>query len=218
MVGREFQVLLVLLRAVVAPREGEDQWIVVLELAEPAHRGGVIRQCVVGEGATGSDVGSPGSPAASWREPSAPPPPRPALRAAATPRRPRAARRPSSRAPRTRPTARPSTKRWRSRSPDRAPPRHRPPPSRPSAAAPPETSPPTFRATATRSPSPSPTAPPSRSTSTPRSTSTTTAAPAAERAVGGASADWPHPLGPDSRSPRDRYVGGAPCVAGRHAV
>ena len=40
----ELQVLLVLLRAVVAPRQGEDQRVVALELAQRAHGAGVIRQ------------------------------------------------------------------------------------------------------------------------------------------------------------------------------
>ena len=61
-VRSELQVLLVLLRAVVAPRQCEDQRVVALELAELAYRVGVIRQGVVGEDSAGSDVGSHGSP------------------------------------------------------------------------------------------------------------------------------------------------------------
>ena len=59
-VRRQLEVLLVLLRAVVAPGQGEDQGVVALELTELALRVGVIGQGVVGEGATGPDVGSHG--------------------------------------------------------------------------------------------------------------------------------------------------------------
>src|SRR3954449_1730204 len=56
--GGELEVLLVLLRAVVAAREREDQRIVALELAEPARRSRVIGQLVVREHAAGCDVGA----------------------------------------------------------------------------------------------------------------------------------------------------------------
>src|ERR1700724_1647505 len=55
-VGRQFQVLLMLFGAVVAARQGKDQRIAALQLAEPAHRAGVIRESVIGEGAAGPDV------------------------------------------------------------------------------------------------------------------------------------------------------------------
>src|SRR4051812_29303315 len=56
--GGELEVLLVLLGAVVAAREREDQRIVALELAEPARRSRVIGQLVVREHAAGCDVGA----------------------------------------------------------------------------------------------------------------------------------------------------------------
>ena len=52
----ELQMLLVLLRAVIAPRQREDQRVVALELAQPSHRVGVIRQSVVREGSARSDI------------------------------------------------------------------------------------------------------------------------------------------------------------------
>ena len=61
-VRRELKVLLVLLRAVAAPCQGEDQRVVTLQLAELAHRIGVIRQGVVRKGAAWFDVRSHGSP------------------------------------------------------------------------------------------------------------------------------------------------------------
>ena len=45
------ELLLVLFRAVVAAREREDQWVVALQLAEPAHGFGVVRQLAVGKDA-----------------------------------------------------------------------------------------------------------------------------------------------------------------------
>ena len=54
----QLEVLLVLLRAVMAPRQREDQRVVALELAQPAHRVGVIRQGEIRETTAGSDVGS----------------------------------------------------------------------------------------------------------------------------------------------------------------
>jgi hypothetical protein len=50
--------LLVLLRAVVAACEREDQRIAALDLAERADRAGVIGQRIVGEDAAGDDVGT----------------------------------------------------------------------------------------------------------------------------------------------------------------
>ena len=52
--------LLVLLRAVVAAREREDEGVVALQLAEPARDILVIGQLVVGEGGAGNDVGAHG--------------------------------------------------------------------------------------------------------------------------------------------------------------
>jgi hypothetical protein len=52
----QLQMLLVLLRAVVAARERQDQRVVALQLAEPAGRARVIRQLVVGEGGPGHHV------------------------------------------------------------------------------------------------------------------------------------------------------------------
>src|SRR5256885_13111424 len=57
----ELQMLLVLLRAVVAAREREDQRVVALQLAEPAWRARVIGQLVVGKAAAGRDVRTHGS-------------------------------------------------------------------------------------------------------------------------------------------------------------
>ena len=56
----ELEVLLVLLRAVVAAREREDQRVVALELAEPPGDVRVVGQLVVGERAAGGDVGAHG--------------------------------------------------------------------------------------------------------------------------------------------------------------
>ena len=56
--GREFEVLLVLLRAVVATRQGEDHRVVPLQLAQGADGLGVIGERVVGEHASGHDVGA----------------------------------------------------------------------------------------------------------------------------------------------------------------
>src|SRR3954463_16582705 len=55
-VGRELEVLLVLLGAVVPAREREDQGVVALDLAELSRKALVIGQLVVGEGAAGGDV------------------------------------------------------------------------------------------------------------------------------------------------------------------
>src|SRR5580700_4602025 len=55
-VGGQLEVLLVLFGAVVAARQGEDQRIAALKLAEFAHRAGVIRKGVIGEDAARSDV------------------------------------------------------------------------------------------------------------------------------------------------------------------
>src|SRR3954452_21646618 len=57
-VGGELVVLLVLLGAVVAAREREDQGIVALQLAEPARDVLVIGQLVIGERGAGDDVGA----------------------------------------------------------------------------------------------------------------------------------------------------------------
>ena len=54
----ELQMLLVLLRAVVAPREREDQRVVALQLAEPARRVRVIGQLVIGKRGSGHHVRS----------------------------------------------------------------------------------------------------------------------------------------------------------------
>ena len=56
--GREFQVLHVLLGAVVAAREREDQGFVALQLAELAGGFGVVGELVVGKGGAGDDVGA----------------------------------------------------------------------------------------------------------------------------------------------------------------
>jgi hypothetical protein len=57
--------LLVLLRAVKAASERQDQRIVPLQLAEPAGRFLVVGQLVVGEDPAGDDVGADGwTPAA----------------------------------------------------------------------------------------------------------------------------------------------------------
>ena len=53
--------LLVLLGAVVAAREREDQRVVALQLAEPPHGVRVVGQLVVGKDASGHDVGTYGS-------------------------------------------------------------------------------------------------------------------------------------------------------------
>ena len=58
---RQLEVLLVLLRAVVAAREREDHRIGALQLAELARGVGVIGQLVVGERAAGCDVGAHGT-------------------------------------------------------------------------------------------------------------------------------------------------------------
>ena len=55
-VRSELQVLLVFLRAVVAPRQCEDQRVVALDLTELAYRVGVVRQRVIGEDPTGFDI------------------------------------------------------------------------------------------------------------------------------------------------------------------
>src|ERR1700689_3864560 len=52
----ELQMLLVLLWAIVAARQREDQWIVALQLAELARGARVIGQFVVGENASGNDI------------------------------------------------------------------------------------------------------------------------------------------------------------------
>jgi len=52
----QLQMLLVLLRAVVSARKREDQWVIALQLAEPSRCARVIRQLVVGEGASGHDI------------------------------------------------------------------------------------------------------------------------------------------------------------------
>jgi hypothetical protein len=48
--------LLVLLRAVMAAREREDQRVIALQLAESAQCARVVGQLVVGKGASGHDV------------------------------------------------------------------------------------------------------------------------------------------------------------------
>src|SRR5436305_15089777 len=58
MVGRELEVLVVLLRAVVAAREREDHRVVALDLAEGARDPVVVGQLVVGERGAGDDVGA----------------------------------------------------------------------------------------------------------------------------------------------------------------
>src|SRR5271166_3591738 len=55
-VGRQLEVLLVLFGAVVAARQGEDQRIAALKLAELAHRTGVVRESVIRKDAARSDV------------------------------------------------------------------------------------------------------------------------------------------------------------------
>ena len=57
---RQLEVLLVLLRAVVAAGQREDQRVAALQLAERADDAGVVRERVVGEDATGNDVGTHG--------------------------------------------------------------------------------------------------------------------------------------------------------------
>jgi hypothetical protein len=59
--------LLVLLRAVVAAREGKDQRIVALQLAQAADGAGVVGQLVVGKGGSGNDVGTHDVPPSSSR-------------------------------------------------------------------------------------------------------------------------------------------------------
>src|ERR1700757_1327196 len=54
--GSEFQMLLVLLRAIVPARKREDQRIIALQLAQLAQRFSVIGQFVVGENASGGNV------------------------------------------------------------------------------------------------------------------------------------------------------------------
>src|ERR1700758_3899833 len=54
--GGEFQMLLVLLRAIVPARKREDQRIIALQFAELAQRFSVIGQFVVGENASGDNV------------------------------------------------------------------------------------------------------------------------------------------------------------------
>src|SRR5579862_8205166 len=54
--GGEFQMLLVLLRAIVPPRKREDQRIIALQFAQLAQRFSVIGQFVVGENASGGNV------------------------------------------------------------------------------------------------------------------------------------------------------------------
>jgi hypothetical protein len=49
-------VLLVLFGAVVAARQGEDQRIAALEVAELAHRAGVIRQSIIREDTARPDI------------------------------------------------------------------------------------------------------------------------------------------------------------------
>jgi hypothetical protein len=58
--GGELEVLLVLLGAVVAAREREDEGIVALELTQPAGDVRVVGQLVVRERAAGEDVGAHG--------------------------------------------------------------------------------------------------------------------------------------------------------------
>src|SRR5271166_5585743 len=55
-VGRQLEVLLVLFGAVVAARQGEDQRIAALKLAERTHRAGVVRESIIGEDSARSDV------------------------------------------------------------------------------------------------------------------------------------------------------------------
>ena len=52
----DFQMLLVLFRAIVAARQREDERIVALQLAEFAQFARVIGQFVVGENASGDDI------------------------------------------------------------------------------------------------------------------------------------------------------------------
>src|ERR1700756_3310084 len=54
--GGEFQMLLVLLRAIVPARKRKDQRIIALQLAELAQFARVIRQLVVGKNASGDNV------------------------------------------------------------------------------------------------------------------------------------------------------------------
>src|SRR5689334_11767263 len=71
-VGRQFEVLLVFLRAVVAAREGEDQRIAALQFAERAYRARVVRESVVREDAARSDVRTHKTHAHTQRRPVAP--------------------------------------------------------------------------------------------------------------------------------------------------
>jgi hypothetical protein len=57
---RQFEVVLVLFRAIVAARQYEDQRIAALQLAESTNSAGVIEQYVIGEEAAGSDVATHG--------------------------------------------------------------------------------------------------------------------------------------------------------------
>jgi hypothetical protein len=60
---RQLEVLLVLLRSKVTPREHQDQRIPTLEFAELANRVGVIRQLIIRKDATGNNVSPHTSPA-----------------------------------------------------------------------------------------------------------------------------------------------------------
>src|SRR6266516_6644764 len=55
-VSRQLQVLLVLLGTVVAARQGQDQRITALKLAERPHRPGVVGESVIREDAARPDV------------------------------------------------------------------------------------------------------------------------------------------------------------------
>src|SRR5205823_951001 len=54
--GRELEVLLVVLRAVMATREHENQRVVALQLAQATTGLGVVRQLIVGEGPAWRDI------------------------------------------------------------------------------------------------------------------------------------------------------------------
>src|SRR4029077_6930759 len=58
--GRQLEVLLVLLRAIVAAGEGKDQWIVALDLTETAKCLGMVGQLEVREAGAGLDIGTHG--------------------------------------------------------------------------------------------------------------------------------------------------------------
>jgi hypothetical protein len=57
-VSRQLQMLPVLSGAVVAMCQGEDQRVVALKLAEPAHHADVVGESIIGKDAAGSDVRS----------------------------------------------------------------------------------------------------------------------------------------------------------------